>query len=169
VTGLGNQSGATATYTFPSPGFYTVKVTFADNAGNTGAASLFVSVTAASGGGPTATPTLSVSGPGNSASAVIVGDRVRVRMRGTVKPPAGVSTTAACTGKVRLTIKKGKKVLFKGRAALRVRQGKCRFGKTVFLKRSQVGAGTRLRLRIRFPGNSVLKAGSVTKTLVVRR
>jgi hypothetical protein len=169
VTGLGNQSGATATYTFPSAGLYTVKVTFADNAGNTGTASRSVSVMAASGGGPTATPTLSLSGPGNTASAVIVGDRVRVRMRGTIKPPAGVSTAAACTGKVRLTIKKRKKVLFRGRAALQIRQGKCRFGKTVFLKRSKVGAGTRLRLRIRFPGNSVLREGSVTKTLVVKR
>ena len=168
VTGLGNQSGATVTYTFPSPGFYTVRVTFADNAGNTGQASLSVSVAAAS-SGPTATPTLSLSGPGNTASAVIVGNRVRVRMRGTVRPPAGVSVVAACNGKVRLTIKKRKKTLWRGRAALRIRSGNCRFGKTVFLKRSRVGAARRLRLKVRFPGNSVLRAGSVTKTLVVRR
>lgn len=168
ATGLGNQSGGTATYTFPSPGFYTVRLTFADNAGNTGDASLFVNVSAAT-GGPTATPTLSLSGPGNSASAVIVGDRVRVRMRGTVRPPAGVSIAAACTGKVRLTIKKKRKILHRSRTALKIRNGKCRFGKTVFLARSKVGRAARLRLKVRFPGNSVLKAGTVTKTLVVRR
>ena len=167
ATGLGNQSGASATYTFPSPGFYTVRITFADNAGNTGEASLFVNVSAAT--GPTATPTLSLSGPGNSASAVIVGDRVRVRMRGTVRPPAGVSTAAACTGKVRLTIKKKRKILHRSRTALRIKNGKCRFGKTVFLARSKVGRAATLRLKVRFPGNSVLKAGTVTKTLVVRR
>jgi hypothetical protein len=168
VTGLGNASGATATYTFPSPGFYTVRVTFADNAGNTGEASLFVNVSAATTTGPTASPTLVLSGPGNSATAVIIGDRVRIRMRGTIKPPAGVSVVAACNGKVRLTIKKKRKTLLKTRAALKLRNGKCRFGKTVFLSRRQAGRGTRLRLKVRFPGNSVLKAGQTTKTLIVK-
>jgi hypothetical protein len=167
VTGLGNQSGNTATYTFPSAGFYLVRVTFADNAGNTGSATLGVSAQAAA-TGPTATPALSLSGPGNTATARIIGDRVRVRMRGTIKAPAGVSVAAACNGKVRLTIKKKRKTLLKTRAALKLKNGQCRFGKTVFLSRRQAGRGTRLRLKVRFPGNSVLKAGETTKTLVVR-
>jgi len=171
ATGLGNQSGATATYTFPSPGFYTVKVTFADNAGNTGNATLSVNATKApaGGGGSTTTPTFSFTGPGNSATAVIIGNRVRVRMRGTIKPPAGVSTSAACKGKVRLTIKKKRKTIAKRKARLKLKSGKCRFGKTIFIKRSKVGNSTRLRLKVRFPGNSVLKAGQTTKTLVVKR
>ena len=164
--GLPTQGGNPATFTFPSSGFFQVKVTFSDNAGNTETATKSISVSAA----PTLpAPALSLSGPGNSASAVVIGDRVRVRMRGTVRPPAGVSTTAACNGKVRLTIKKRKKVLYRGRAALRLKSGSCRFGKTVFLRRSKVGSARRLRLKVRFPGNSVLQAGSVTKTLVVRR
>lgn len=166
VAGVGNQSGGAATYTFPSPGSYTVGLTFADNAGNTGNASLLVNVSAA---GPTARPTISLSGPGNGATALIVGNRVRVRMRGTVRPPAGVSTAAACTGRVRLTLKKRKKVLFRGRAALRIRNGRCRFRKTVFLRRSRVSPARRLRLQVRFPGNAVLRAGTTSKTITVRR
>ena len=100
---------------------------------------------------------------------MIIGDRVRVRMRGTIKPPAGVSTSAACKGKVRLTIKKKTKTLAKRRAKLKLKSGKCRFGKTIFLERSKVGNATRLRLKVRFPGNSVLKAGQTTKTLVVKK
>jgi hypothetical protein len=34
---------------------------------------------------------------------------------------------------------------------------------------SRVGRATKLRLKVRFPGNAVLKAGSTTKTLVVRK
>jgi hypothetical protein len=90
-------------------------------------------------------------------------------MRGTIKPPAGVSTAAACNGKVLLTIKKKRKTLHKSRAKLKLKSGKCRFGKTVHLKRSKVGKARRLRLKVRFPGNSVLKAGQTTKTLVVKK
>jgi hypothetical protein len=166
ATGLGNQSGATATYTFPSPGFYQVKVTFADNAGNPGSATLNVDVSAAI---APAAPTFSFTGAGNSATAKIIGNRVRVRMRGTIKPPAGVSTAAACNGKVRLTIKKKRKTLLKTSAKLKLKSGKCRFGKTVFLKRRRVGKAATLRLKVRFGGNSVLRAGQTTKTLVVKK
>jgi hypothetical protein len=165
--GLPAQGGQTVSFTFPSSGFFQVKVTFADNAGNTETATKSISVASAP-TGPTATPALSLSGPGNSATALIVGDRVRIRMRGTVKPPAGVSTAAACNGKVRLTIKKKRKTLLRTRAALKLRSGKCRFGKTVFLPRSKAGRGTRLRLKVRFPGNALLAAGQTTKTLVVK-
>jgi hypothetical protein len=39
----------------------------------------------------------------------------------------------------------------------------------VFLRRSRVGAARRLRLRVRFPGNAVLRAGTISKTIIVRR
>jgi hypothetical protein len=90
-------------------------------------------------------------------------------MRGTIRPPAGVSTAAACNGKVRLTIKKKRKTLHRSRAALKLKNGRCRFGKTVFIKRSRVGRAATLRLKVRFPGNSILRAGQITKTLVVKR
>lgn len=170
VTGLPNQGGNPATFTFPSQGSYTVSVTFADNAGNTETASTSISVGAPlPGGGSGPGPTFSFTGPGNSASAVIVGNRVRIRMRGTIKPPAGVSTSAACTGKVRLKIKKKTKTIAKRKAKLKLKRGKCRFGKTIFIRRSKVGNSTRLRLKVRFPGNSVLRAGQTTKTLVVKK
>jgi Photosynthesis system II assembly factor YCF48/PKD domain len=169
--GLPGQSGNPVAFTFPSPGFYTVRVNFADNAGNSATATKSISVSQATGGGGSggATPTFSLSGPGNSATAKIVGNRVRVRMRGTIKAPPGVSTAAACNGNVRLTIKKKRKTLHRSRAKLKLKKGRCRFGKTVFIKRSKVGNTTRLRLKLRFKGNSVLKAGQTTKTLVVKK
>jgi hypothetical protein len=154
------------TFMFPSEGFYTLRVTFADNAGNTQTATKFISVAPP----PTLVrPVFVLSGPGNTSTARIVGRRVRIRMRGTITPPAGVSVSDACTGRVRLIIKKKRTTLLRTRAALRITNGKCRFGKTVFVKRSRIGGATRLRLRVRFGGNAVLRAGSVTKTLVVRR
>jgi hypothetical protein len=164
--GLPTLHGNPVTFTFPSSGFYDVRVTFADHAGNTETATKFISVDAAP---VLEKPTFSLTGPGNTATARIIGRRVRIRARGTITPPAGVSVSAACTGKVRLIIKKKRKTLVKTRAALKVRNGKCRFGKTIFIRRSRIGRATRLRLKVRFPGNALLRAGSVTKTLVVRR
>jgi hypothetical protein len=173
VAGLPGQGGNPVTFTFPGPGFYTVRVSFADNAGNTQTATKSISVSQGPSGGPggggSAPPTFSLSGPGNSATAKIVGNRVRVRMRGTITPPAGVSTSAACDGKVRLKIKKKRTTLHKSRAKLKLKSGKCRFGKTVYLKRSKVGGAKRPRLKVSFKGNSVLKAGQTTKTLVVKK
>src|SRR5215213_6815665 len=50
--GLPTQSGNPVTYTFPSSGFYTIRVHFTDNAGNPADAQISVSV----GSGPTITP-----------------------------------------------------------------------------------------------------------------
>jgi hypothetical protein len=50
-----------------------------------------------------------------------------------------------------------------------MRRGKCRFAKTVFLKRSKVGKTRTLRLKVRFMGNTVLKAGSRQFTLTIRK
>jgi len=62
------------------------------------------------------------------------------------------------------------KTLATRRARLKVRNGACRFGKTIFIKRSKVGRKTtRLRLKISFKGNAALSAGSATNTLVVRK
>ena len=163
VAGLPSQGGNPVTFTFPSAGSFTVKVTFADNAGNSETATAFISVSAPQ------SPTFVLTGPGNSSTAKIIGTRVRVRMRGTIKPPAGVSVAAACTGKVRLIIKRKRKTLVKTRAALKIKNGSCRFGKTVFIKRSRLRGASTLRLKVRFPGNSVLKAGQTTKTLVVKK
>ncbi len=166
--GLPNQGGASVAYTFPSAGFYTVRITFADNAGNTAEATRSITINRATAGGSSLP--VSFTGPGNQLSAKIVGNRVRVRARGTIKPPAGVSVRTACKGKVKLTVKKQRTTLATRSAKLKLTRGKCRFGKTIFIKRSKVGKRTtRLRLKVSFAGNRVLRAGSTTKTLVIRK
>jgi hypothetical protein len=90
-------------FTFPSQGFYTVKVTFADNAGNTAEATASITINKAP-AGSNALP-VSFSGPGNKLSAKIVGNKIRVTMKGAITPPAGAGR-AACAGKVTLRIKR---------------------------------------------------------------
>jgi hypothetical protein len=167
--GLPGAAGNPVQFTFPSAGFYTVRVTFADNAGNTAEATRSITINRAPSGGGSSLP-VSFTGPGNQLSAKIVGNRVRVRARGTIKPPAGVSVRTACKGKVKLTVKKQRTTLATRSAKLKLKRGKCRFGKTIFINRSKVGrTTTRLRLKVSFAGNSVLRAGSTTKTLVIRK
>lgn len=170
--GLPNAAGNPATFTFPSPGSYTVKVTFADNAGNTETATRSITITrrpTSGGGGGSPSLPVSFTGPGNSLSAKIVGNRVRVRARGTIRLPAG-APRSACKGKVKLTVKRRTTTLAKRNAKLKRKNGKCRFGKTIYIKRSKVGRSTtRLRLKVSFKGNAVLKAGSTTKTLVIKK
>jgi hypothetical protein len=167
--GLPNAGGNPATFTFPSPGFYSVKVTFADNAGNTETATKSITINrppASGGGGGSTTVPVSFTGPGNSLGAKIVGNRVRVRARGTVALPAG----ARCSGKVKLTVKRKRTTLAKRTAKLKSKSGKCRFGKTIFIKRSKVGrTTTRLRLKVAVTGNAALSFAPVTKTLVIKK
>jgi len=166
--GLPTQGGGSVAYTFPSPGFYTVKVTFADNAGNTAEATKSITISKAAAGGGSSLP-VSFTGRGNSLTAKIVGNRVRIRARGTIKLPAG-APRSACSGKIKLTVKRKRTTLAKRSAKLKRKNGKCRFGKTIFIRRSKVGRSTtRLRLKVSFRGNAVLKAGSTTKTLVIKR
>jgi hypothetical protein len=119
--------------------------------------------------GPTARPTFSFSGPGSVLTAKIVGNRIKVRMKGAIGLPTGVNPATACTGKVRLKLKKRKRVMLNRTVRVKMRRGKCRFAKTVFLKRSKVGKTRRLRLKVRFMGNTVLKAGSRRFTLTIRK
>jgi len=48
-------------------------------------------------------------------------------------------------------------------------KGSCRFAKTAYLKRSKVGQTRRLRLKVRFMGNTVLRAGSKKFTLTITK
>jgi hypothetical protein len=52
---------------------------------------------------------------------------------------------------------------------VKFRKNRCRFKKTAFLNRAKVGRTRTLRLKIKFMGNTVLKAGSVSKTLTIRK
>jgi PKD domain-containing protein len=164
--GLPNTGGNPATFTFSSPGFYTVKVTFADNAGNSETATHSITINKAPAGGGTPTVPVDFTGRGNKLDAKIVGNRVRVRARGTIKLPAG----ASCSGKVKLTVKRKRTTLAQRSAKLKRKSGKCRFGKTIFIKRSKVGRSTtRLRLKVSITGNTALKFAPLTKTLVIKK
>jgi hypothetical protein len=164
--GLPNPGGNPATFTFPSPGFYTVKVTFADNAGNSETATHSITINKAPAGGATPRVPVDFTGRGNRLDAKIVGNRVRVRARGTIKLPAG----ARCSGKVKLKVKRKRTTLAQRSAKLKRKSGKCRFGKTIFIKRSKVGRSTtRLRLKVSITGNTALKFAPLTKTLVIKK
>ena len=163
--GLPAQGGNPAAFTFPSPGFYSVTVTFADHAGNVGEAT--ASITIAKAAKAPALP-VSFTGPGSKLSAKLVGKKIRVTMKGAITPPAG-SGRAACSGKVTLRIKKGKRTMSDSKVKLKFKGGKCRFAKTVNLRKKKVGKTDRLRLTISHPGNSVLRKGSASRTLVIRR
>jgi hypothetical protein len=119
--------------------------------------------------GPTIAPTFQLTGPGTIFSAVIVGSRIRVRMKGAITLPADADPAVACKGKVRLKLKKGKRTMLNRTVRVKFRNNRCRFKKTAFLDRAKVGRTRRIRLKIRFMGNTVLKAGSVSKTLTIRK
>jgi hypothetical protein len=52
---------------------------------------------------------------------------------------------------------------------LRFKRSKCRFSKTVLLRRKKVGKTNKLRLTVSHPGNSVLKKASRSFTLVIKK
>ncbi len=118
---------------------------------------------------PTKTFGFNFSGKGSALSAKIVGRKVRVRMRGAVKPPKGIRPADACSGKIKLTLRKKKKKLATRTVKLKLKKGKCRFAKTVLIPRKKVGSATKLRLTVRFQGNRVLKAGQKRYTLLITR
>jgi hypothetical protein len=95
-------------------------------------------------------------------SARRAGRKVRVRITGRLLLPAGVSRATGCNGKVKVTIKRGRKVV--GSKTLRVRSN-CAFALRGTLQRSKVKRAKRLVVTLLFRGNAVLsparKAGSL--------
>jgi hypothetical protein len=95
-------------------------------------------------------------------SARRAGRKVRVRITGRLLLPAGVSRATGCNGKVKVTIKRGRKVV--GSKTLRVRST-CAFALRGTLQRSKVKRAKRLVVTLLFRGNAVLsparKAGSL--------
>jgi hypothetical protein len=163
--GLPDRTGNPASFTFPEQGFATVRVSFADRAGNTAEASVSVTIDKASNALP-----VSFTGPGNKLSARIKGRFIRVTMKGTITLPAG-ATSAACAKKVTLRIKKKKRVMAHRKAKLRFKASpsRCTFAKKIKLRRKKVGKTQKLRLTVSHPGNSVLRKSSKKLTLVVKK
>ena len=163
--GLPDRTGNPATFTFPEQGFATVRVSFADRAGNSAEASASVTIDKASNALP-----VSFTGPGDKLTAKIKGRFIRVTMKGTITLPAG-ATSAACSKKVTLRIKKGKRVMAHRKAKLRYKASpsRCTFAKKIKLRRKKVGKTKKLRLTVSHPGNSVLRKSSKKLTLVIKK
>ncbi|MBA2348033.1 MAG: hypothetical protein H0V81_07045 [Solirubrobacterales bacterium] len=158
ATGVPAAGGNPVALTFPSPGFYTVRVAFTDNAGNAGTASLGVLVSSAGVPSPPgATPISAPSAPSaprsptKTKTVTVAGGRVTLAApRACV--PAGTSFTA------RLSFKRSKK---KGTKFVKVtkvdfyidrkKQGKtdrkAPFTKRLTVKRLKAGSTHRLRAR----------------------
>jgi hypothetical protein len=172
VAGLPSQSGAAAAFTFPSAGFYTVMLTFRDRAGNSGQATKSVSVTTPVSPPPPALPKFTF--PSASKPPVVGGVARRrgafvvIRVSGSLKPPSGVSRSAACTGRMAVTVSKpkgSKRTLTKGSATL---SSTCKYKKTLRVRRTRVGKLKSLKLKVAFRGNAVIRASSFTYTVPVR-
>jgi hypothetical protein len=108
-------------------------------------------------------PSFTLSGRGNGATARVSKSRVKVAVKGRVKLPPGVDAATACSGTVKMTVKKGKKVV--GTSNVKLTRA-CEFSKSVNVARRRVGSSRRLNVEMRFPGNAELKP--VTQKLSVR-
>lgn len=158
AAGVPNTTGNPVALTFPSPGFYTVRVAFADNAGNAATASLGVTVRSAGipsppapiGGTPVPTPPTPPSKT-KTKTVTVAGGKISLGVpRACV--PAGGSFTA------RLSFKRSKKKGTKFVKVTRVdfyigrrKQGKtdkkAPFTKRLTVKKLKAGKTYRLRAR----------------------
>ena len=153
ATGVPSASGNPTALTFPSAGFYTVRVTFADNTGNTGEATLGVTVgPAAPAPNPVRTTTVKVVGgsldlgapracipAGSSFSATLAFKRSTTRVTATRRTVIKVTrvvftingtqrkTDRKAPFRQRMTVrnlKAGTKHTLRARATMKVRRGK---------------------------------------------
>ncbi len=169
VDGLPAQTGPSASFAFPSPGYYLVRLSFRDLAGNTGEATRSVNV-----GRPAsvAPPTFGFAPrsrpPVVGGAARRRGRYVVVNVSGSLKPPAGLGLATACGGRIALTVAK-----LRGRrrtiaTATTSLSRTCRYRKRIRIRRARVGSARSLKLRVAFKGNAVMGASSVTYTVRVR-
>ena len=161
VTGFPDQTGPNATYNFTSTGSYTVRLTVRDLAGNTSSqANHFISITQ---GTPPA-PAFDV--PSSGVTAKIVGGFVRVTIKGSITPPAGIDRAQACKGTVVMSIKKVKgKGQYVGQRNTKLKSD-CSFRKVIRIRRSKLKGARRIKVTARFVKNAVLSSKS--KTFIVK-
>ena len=89
---------------------------------------------------------------------------VRVKVKGRITLPAGVSRLRGCNGKVKVTVKRSTKVI----ATRSVTVSKtCGFSYSAAITRAKVKNAKKLTVRLRFGGNAALGAKTSTKTLKV--
>ncbi|MDX6658368.1 MAG: hypothetical protein QOH62_3161 [Solirubrobacteraceae bacterium] len=88
-----------------------------------------------------------------------------VLLTGRLLLPKGVGLAQGCTGKVRLDLRRGGKVIARGAAKLQPRAGRCVYGRTFA---TPAGKG-RLTAHARFAGNGTLRPRLAGRALVRRR
>ena len=164
--GLTGQTGPAATFTFPAAGFYTVTLTFADNAGNQASTTKSISIAAPSATRPRPTLGSATTPPLVGKAARRVGKFVVFKVKGRLGRPAGVTRAAGCRGRVNLSVYKGKKRLTTSRTTV---TKSCAYTKTVKVRRTKVGRAKRLKLKVAFKGNAALAALSSTYTVKVKK
>ena len=154
--GLAPTTAATATYTFPSAGTYAVRVKARDLRGNVSEeAMLTVTVTRAL-----------FTFPSKPGTAKRKGKRVHLTAKGVLPLPAGLTAAQACSGKLTITWKKGKRVIARTTLSL---TSKCSFKRTIKVKRKKVGKAKRLGLRLAFGGNNFVAAGAKSYKVKVKK
>jgi len=89
-----------------------------------------------------------------------------LRTTGTVLLPSGLTRAAACSGKVQVTIKAGKRTLSTRSVAL---GAKCAFTSRVTLRAGAVRGASRVTVQVRFLGNAALKPESASSVSVAVR
>jgi hypothetical protein len=153
--GLAPTTAATATYTFPAPGTYSVRVKARDLRGNVSQeATLTVTVVA---------PLFTF--PAKPGTAKKKGKKVTLTAKGTFPLPTGLTAAQACKGKVTMRWAKGKKLLALKTVSL---TSTCGFKKAVKVKRKKVGKAKKLKLRLSFAGNGLVGPGAKSYTVKVK-
>lgn len=117
---------------------------------------------------PAATPPRVVKRKPNmtaSGSAEHAGRKVRVKLKGKLILPAGISTSTGCNGKVKVKIKIARSKKAIATKTVRVATT-CRYALRIKLKRSKVKTAKALAVTLRYGGNAVLTP--VRKTLKLK-
>jgi hypothetical protein len=149
ATGTGTRS-----FTFPSAGSYTVRVSARDVAGNV---SDEATKTITVGAAPVVKPPAATF-PASAAKGITVkkaGRYFTFKVKGTLLVPAGVAKSAVCPKQngMKVRIKKGKKTIKNVRANL---SKTCSYAKTIKVLRKSIGKAKSVTVVLEYPGNAVV-------------
>jgi hypothetical protein len=153
-------SGPTVSVPFPEAGVDTVSVSFKDNAGNDGYASVTVPVAPKPEDRPKPT-----TAPGTVKPTIkpAKGGKFKIPIKGGYTLPKGVTAALGCRGEIIFTMKKAK-TLISARSTTLNQQ--CRYAKSFTVAKKKVGSAKTIAITIRFPGNPFL--APVKKTYQVK-
>lgn len=146
-TGTAGASGNPAAITFPNPGYYTVRVTYADNAGNTATASTSIQVSAAPIVPPPPAPTVT-----NKTTSVSVSGGIVTLKSPKSCVPVGSRFTVTMSFKRKSTSRTGKvikiiQVVFYIDGKKRVTDKKAPFAQRLSVRSFKAGSTHKLKAR----------------------